>query len=144
MNTDEALLFRNNQEWRNWLEEHHDSAKEVWLVHYKKNSGKVSVSHNKAVEEALCFGWIDGKLKSLDKDSFILRYSPRKANSVWSQINKDKAEQLIYQGRVTKAGLAKVAEAKKNGFGRRLILTKGAKNYQLTWKRHYQQKMLPG
>jgi uncharacterized protein YdeI (YjbR/CyaY-like superfamily) len=115
MNTDEPLLFRNAQEWRKWLEENNDSAQEAWLVHYKKNSDKVSVSLNEAVEEALCFGWIDGKLKSLDKERFILRYSPRKANSVWSKINKDKVEQLIAQGRMTKSGSAKVEEAKKNG-----------------------------
>ena len=115
MNIDKALYFKNSQEWRTWLDENGDSAQEVWLVHYKKPSHIVSISHNDAVEEALCFGWIDGKLKSIDEERFILRYSPRKANSVWSKINKDKAEQLVAQGRMTKAGLAKIEEAKKNG-----------------------------
>ena len=110
-----TLYFSNSQEWHMWLTENHDSQQEVWLVHYKKHSGKASIDLNSAVEEALCFGWIDGKLKSIDKERFILRYSPRKPNSVWSKINRDNAEQLIAQGRMTTAGLAKIEEAKKNG-----------------------------
>ena len=116
MNIDKALVFKDSQEWRKWLERNANSAQEVWLVHYKKNSGKLSISHNDAVEDALCFGWIDGKLKSIDEDRFILRYSPRKANSLWSRINKEKAEKLIASGRMTTAGLAKIEEAKKNGY----------------------------
>ncbi len=111
-----ALLFKSRQEWRKWLEANASSAQEVWLVHYKKNSGKLSIGHNDAVEEALCFGWIDGKLKSIDKDRFILRYSPRKAKSVWSMINREKAEKLIATGRMTTAGLARIEEAKRNGY----------------------------
>ena len=116
MNTANALLLKSSQEWRKWLDGNANGAQEVWLVHYKKHSGKTSISHNDAVAEALCFGWIDGKLKSVDEDRFILRYSPRKANSVWSKINRDKAEQLIAQGRMTRAGLAKIEEAKRNGY----------------------------
>jgi len=109
------LYFKNRREWRAWLEKNADSAREVWLTHYKKSSDKVSVSLEEAVEEALCFGWIDGKLKSIDQDSFILRYSPRKAGSVWSKINKDRAEKLIASGSMTPSGLARIEEAKKNG-----------------------------
>jgi uncharacterized protein YdeI (YjbR/CyaY-like superfamily) len=115
MEIDQALYFKDRQEWRKWLEDNADTTQEVWVVHLKKHSGKVSISHNEAVEEALCFGWIDGKLKSIDEDRFILRYSPRKANSVWSKINRNKAEHLIVQGKMTTAGLAKIEEAKKNG-----------------------------
>ena len=111
----ERLLLKDSQEWRDWLEVNHASNPGIWLLHYKKNSGKVSVSHDEAVEEALRFGWIDGQLKSIDKDSYILRYSPRKANSVWSKINKDKAEKLIAAGKMTAAGMAKIEEARKNG-----------------------------
>jgi uncharacterized protein YdeI (YjbR/CyaY-like superfamily) len=116
MNMDEALHFKDRQEWRTWLEDNSSIVNEAWLLHYKKRSNKVTLSHNDAVEEALCFGWIDGKLKSIDANKFILRYSPRKSNSVWSKINKDKAEQLIAQGKMTKAGLVKIEEAKKNGY----------------------------
>ena len=116
MNIDSALSFENSAEWRKWLEKNADSAGEAWLVQYKKHSGKVSLSYEDAVLEALCFGWIDGKLKSIDKDKFIIRYSPRKAGSVWYKVNKDKAERMIAAGRMTAAGLAKIAEAKKSGF----------------------------
>jgi len=115
MNQEEALYFKDRTEWRTWLEQNSDRTQDVWLVHYKIRSDQISISHDEAVEEALCFGWIDGKLKSIDKEKYILRYSPRKANSVWSKINKDKAEILIAQGRMTTAGLAKIEEAKKNG-----------------------------
>jgi uncharacterized protein YdeI (YjbR/CyaY-like superfamily) len=111
-----ALYIRNRQEWREWLEQNADSAQEVWLIHQKKNSGKDSIGLDDAVEEALCFGWIDGKLKSTDEKAFMLRYSPRKANSVWSKINKERAERLIAAGRMTQSGLIKVEEAKKNGY----------------------------
>ena len=115
LNIDKALYFRNAQEWRKWLEENSSSAQEAWLVHYKKHSNKVSVSLSDAVEEALCFGWIDGKLKSLDEERFLLRYSPRRANSVWSKINRDKAQRLIDNGKMMALGLARIEEAKKNG-----------------------------
>lgn len=116
MNIDNALSFVDSEEWRKWLEKNADSATEVWLVQYKKHSGKVSLSYEYAVLEALCFGWIDGKLKSIDKDKFIIRYSPRKSGSVWSKVNKDKAEKMIAAGRMTAAGLAKIEEAKKSGY----------------------------
>jgi uncharacterized protein YdeI (YjbR/CyaY-like superfamily) len=116
MNKENALYFKNRQEWRWWLEDNHDSVQEVWLLHYKKHSNMTSVSLNEAVEEAICFGWIDGILNSIDKECFILRYSPRKANSVWSKINKDRAEKLISSGRMTSTGLAAIEEAKKNGY----------------------------
>ena len=109
------LEFQDKNEWRNWLLQNHDKEREAWLIFYKKNSGKTGMSYNAALEEALCFGWIDGKLKSVDDDKYVIRYSPRKSRSVWSRINREKAEQLIAQGKMTDAGLAKVAEAKRNG-----------------------------
>ena len=81
-----ALLFKNRNEWRSWLEKNHATYTEVWLVHYKKSSGKKNLNHFDAVEEALCFGWIDSKLKKIDEERFILRYSPRKPKSIWSKI----------------------------------------------------------
>ncbi|MFC1933264.1 YdeI family protein [Chloroflexota bacterium] len=116
MEIDKALLYSNSGQWRNWLEQNHDSIKEVWLIHYKKNSGKSSVSYNDALEEALCFGWIDSIMKSIDDEKFILKYSPRKTKSIWSKRNKEKAEKLIKIGKMTHAGLIKIEEAKNNGF----------------------------
>jgi uncharacterized protein YdeI (YjbR/CyaY-like superfamily) len=115
MNIDKALRLKDSQEWRKWLEHNHDKETEAWLVMYKKRSKETGLQYDEALEEALCFGWIDGKLKSIDEERFILRYSPRKANSVWSKINRDKAELLIARGRMTIAGLAKIEEAKQNG-----------------------------
>ena len=113
--TNQPIFFESAAEFRCWLEENHKTASEVLVGYYKVKSGKKSMNWSESVDQAICFGWIDGKLKSLDKDRFILRYSPRKPNSVWSKINKDKAEQLIDQGRMTASGLAKIEEAKKNG-----------------------------
>ena len=116
MEIDEALLFSDSLQWREWLEENHDREKGVWLIHYKKGSGKSSVSYNDALEEALCFGWVDSMMRSIDDEKFILKYSPRKAKSVWSKKNKETAVKLIKQGRMTAAGLVKIKEAKGNGF----------------------------
>jgi uncharacterized protein YdeI (YjbR/CyaY-like superfamily) len=115
MELNNALSFRNRNEWRRWLEKNHRKGKEVWLVHYKKDAGKIGLQLEEAVEEALCFGWIDGKLKKVDKETFILRYSPRKANSVWSKLNRERAEKMIKAGKMTSAGLSITEEAKKSG-----------------------------
>jgi len=116
MDLEDALLFNNRDEWRTWLEKHQKTTKEVWLLHYKKQSKKPHLNHIDAVEEALCFGWIDSKLKKIDEERFILKYSPRKPKSVWSKINKDKAEALIRSGKMTQSGLEKIEAAKKHGF----------------------------
>ena len=116
METSEALFFKNGQEWRTWLQQNHTEKNAVWLIHYNKSSGKTGITYDEALEEALCFGWIDGKMKSLDDEKYIIRYSPRKAKSVWSKLNKDKAEQLIASGKMTDAGLTKIEEAKRNGY----------------------------
>ena len=115
MGIDARLEFSDTQEWRKWLDKNHNIKKEVWLIIYKKRNKQSGLKYDEALAEALCFGWIDGKMKTLDDCRFILRFSPRKSNSVWSQINKDKAEKLISQGRMTEAGLTKIREAKKNG-----------------------------
>jgi uncharacterized protein YdeI (YjbR/CyaY-like superfamily) len=115
MDLDKALDFQDSQEWRKWLQLYHNSESEAWLFIYKKRSNKTGISYDEALEEALCFGWIDGKMRSIDGEKFILRFSPRKAKSVWSKINKEKAELLISQGRMTSAGLAKIEEAKNTG-----------------------------
>jgi uncharacterized protein YdeI (YjbR/CyaY-like superfamily) len=115
MDIKDALHFADSRAWRKWLEKNHDTSKGVWLVHYKKDSGQTSARYDDALDEALCFGWIDSIMKSLDDDKFVLKYTPRKGKSVWSERNKDKAERLIASGRMTPAGLAMIEEAKKNG-----------------------------
>jgi uncharacterized protein YdeI (YjbR/CyaY-like superfamily) len=109
------LTFTDRQAWRAWLEAHHDRVPEAWLIHYKKGAGKQGVSYDEAVEEALCFGWIDGLMHGIDGEKYALRYSPRKPRSVWAESNKRRVEKLIQDGRMTPAGLALVALAKESG-----------------------------
>jgi uncharacterized protein YdeI (YjbR/CyaY-like superfamily) len=110
-----AKLFINRNEWRRWLEKNHSIETGLWLIHYKKKSNKKSISYSDAVEEALCFGWIDSKLKKIDDERYILRYTPRKNKSVWSKINKNTAKKMIQLGKMTEAGLEKIKIAKKQG-----------------------------
>jgi uncharacterized protein YdeI (YjbR/CyaY-like superfamily) len=110
-----ALLFKDSSQWHRWLERNHDNKKEAWLIHYKKNSGRSSISLIEATYEALRFGWIDGKMKSVDGEKYILRYSPRRANSVWSSINKKRAEEIIATGSMTAAGMTKIEQARLTG-----------------------------
>ena len=107
--------MRSRRQWRAWLQKNHASAKELWVVFYKKHTGKASVAYDEAVEEALCFGWIDGIIKRIDDEKHMRRFSPRRRNSVWSELNKERARRMIAEGRMTEAGLARVAEAKENG-----------------------------
>lgn len=109
------LKFDSRDAWRAWLERHHATSREAWVVHSKKSAVQRFVGYEEGVEEALCFGWIDGRLRSIDAESYALRYSPRGRRSIWAESNKRRVEKLIREGRMTPAGLAKVAEAKENG-----------------------------
>ncbi|MFN6563953.1 MAG: YdeI/OmpD-associated family protein [Nostoc sp. ChiSLP01] len=113
----EFLTFCPNsrEEWRKWLEKNHLTSSGVWLIYYKVKSGKPSVRYSEAVKEALCFGWIDSKVKSLDAERYMQIFTPRKPNSVWSKLNKQYIEELIEEGLIAKAGLEKIAIAKQNG-----------------------------
>jgi uncharacterized protein YdeI (YjbR/CyaY-like superfamily) len=113
--SDQCLTFANREEWRAWLEKHHATEREAWLIHAKKKAAQRSVTYEEAVEEALCFGWIDGLLHSIDGERYALRYSPRRRRSVWSESNKQRVEKLIREGRMTAAGLAKIAAARESG-----------------------------
>ena len=115
MDIKEPLRFTTPRDWRAWLSLNHTREKETWLLITKKNSRQGGTSYNQALEEALCFGWIDGKMKSIDEDKFVLRFSPRKPKSIWSKMNKENTERLIASGRMTGAGLTVIEEAKKNG-----------------------------
>jgi uncharacterized protein YdeI (YjbR/CyaY-like superfamily) len=106
---------KGRQEWRRWLEQNHATSSGVWLVYYKKGSGKSRLAHDEAVEEALCFGWIDGLLNKLDHERYKVLFSPRKPQSTWSKINKERVERLIAHGLMTPAGMAKVEIARENG-----------------------------
>jgi uncharacterized protein YdeI (YjbR/CyaY-like superfamily) len=111
----ELLDFRTRLQWRTWLEKYHLDRREAWLVHYKVNSGLQGISLDEAVEEALCFGWIDGKMKSINEESYSLRYSPRAPRSNWCMRNIRRVERLSAEGLMSESGLAKVTEAQQNG-----------------------------
>ncbi|MEM8536181.1 MAG: YdeI/OmpD-associated family protein [Chloroflexota bacterium] len=105
----------NRQEWRAWLTEHHASAPGVWLIYYKKASGKPAISYDEIVEEALCFGWVDSRPNALDDERAMFLVSPRNPQSPWSRLNKQRVERLIEQGLMTGAGLVKIEAARQNG-----------------------------
>lgn len=102
-------------EWRLWLEAHHERKQGVWLVIYKKATGKARVDYEEAVAEALCFGWIDSKGNKLDEERSLLWFAPRKAKSGWSRPNKERIERMLAAGKMTPAGLAKIEAAKADG-----------------------------
>jgi uncharacterized protein YdeI (YjbR/CyaY-like superfamily) len=106
---------KTRADWRAWLEKHHASATGVWLVYYRKETGKARVSWDDAVDEALCFGWIDSVQRRLDAERTMLRFSPRKPRSGWSKINKTRVSRLIANGLMAPAGLAKIKAAKRDG-----------------------------
>ncbi len=102
-------FFPTPAAFRTWLESHHTTADHLWVAYYKKATGKRSVTWEETVEEALCFGWIDGIRKSIDDESYMVRFTPRKPKSVWSRRNIELVERLSAEGRMTDAGLAAFA-----------------------------------
>lgn len=113
--TSNPLDFVDRYSWRSWLDEHHAASSQAWLIIQKKYSQAEGLCLDEAVEEALCFGWIDGKLRRLDANSYLLRFSPRKPNSVWSVYNIQRVEKLVDLGLMTEAGLAAVEAGKQSG-----------------------------
>ena len=102
-------------EWRAWLQQHHTRQQGIWLISYKKATGKPYFDYDAAVEEALCFGWIDSKPNKLDEERSLLWFAPRKRGTGWSKLNKERVERLIQQDLMMPAGLAKVEAAKQDG-----------------------------
>ena len=137
--------FIDRKEWRKWLEENYSSEKEIWVIIHKKKSGKKGLKYHEAVEEAICFGWIDSKMQNIDAKRFRQRFSPRRKNSIWSKSNKEKAEKMIQAGKITQAGFETINEAKRNGkwdtaYSSKIPLavpkdlTKALKENELAWK----------
>ncbi len=108
-------LFRRQKDWAIWLDKNHAASPGVWLKFAKKASDLQSVSYQEAVEIALCYGWIDGQAKSLDTSSWLQKFVPRGPKSIWSKINREKAQQLIASGQMKLAGLAAVTSAQQDG-----------------------------
>ena len=115
MEISETYYARDRERWRSWLEKNHAKKQEIWLVFYKKHTGKPGIDYDEALDEALCFGWIDGLVKRIDDERYAQRFSPRKKNSQWSEQNKRRVQKMIEEGRMTNAGLEKL----ENGDTRR-------------------------
>jgi uncharacterized protein YdeI (YjbR/CyaY-like superfamily) len=110
-----VMPFASPVEWEEWLEGHHAASDGVWIKMAKQGSGIESVRHAEALEIALCFGWIDSRREALDERSFLQRFTPRRARSRWSRINREKAERLIADGRMRPAGFIEVERARADG-----------------------------
>jgi uncharacterized protein YdeI (YjbR/CyaY-like superfamily) len=111
----ETLCPKSRQQWRRWLEKNHDKKQSIWLVIYKKNANGTSISRSDALEEALCFGWIDSTARPIDDEQFMQSFTRRKPNSVWSKINKGNVQRLIAEGLMMPAGYESIEVAKQNG-----------------------------
>jgi uncharacterized protein YdeI (YjbR/CyaY-like superfamily) len=111
----ERVELDDRADWRAWLESHHASSSGVWLVTWKKSAGKPRIDYDAAVEEALCFGWVDSKSRSVDGERTSLYFTPRKAKSSWSESNVARVERLEAAGRMRDAGRRVVEEAKNAG-----------------------------
>jgi uncharacterized protein YdeI (YjbR/CyaY-like superfamily) len=112
-----AIFFRTSAAFREWLEQHHARADSLWVGYHKKDSGKPSITWSESVDEALCYGWIDGLRQSIDDVSYRIRFTPRKPSSIWSSVNIKRAQALIRQGRMQPGGLNAYRARKENKSG---------------------------
>jgi uncharacterized protein YdeI (YjbR/CyaY-like superfamily) len=136
MNLGKTLYVTNRNDWRSWLAKNHDKEKEIWLVYYRKSSGKPRIPYNDAVEEALCHGWIDSIVKRVDDERFAQRFTPRRPKSVLSELNKERIRRLIASKRMTSKGLDAVSHAfdKKYKFTIAPDILKALKQEREVWK----------
>lgn len=111
MDIGKTLYVSNREKWRSWLQKNHNKENEVWLIYYRKATDKPRIPYNDAVEEALCFGWIDSTQKKMDEERLVQRFTPRRKDSQLSQSNKERIDRLIAEGKMTQAGLDAVAHA---------------------------------
>lgn len=109
------LFFKTRADWRKWLTKNHKTCTEVSVGYYKKAAGKPTINYEESVEEALCFGWIDGIRNARDEESYVMRFTPRKPKSMWSLINTNRVEKLIAEGKMKPAGLKAIEDGKASG-----------------------------
>ncbi len=101
----DQFYFQNVDEWRMWLNENHDKAKVVWLIFYKKHTKTQCISYNDAVEQAICFGWIDSIVRRIDDETYIQKFTPRNPKSIWSDTNIRRAKKMLLTGLMNESGL---------------------------------------
>jgi len=106
-----TIYVTNRNDWRNWLEKNHNSENEIWLIYYKKHTGKARIPYNDAVEEAICFGWIDSIIQKIDDEKYAQKFTPRTNTLKWSEMNIKRAKKMIKEGKMTEAGLGTVGKS---------------------------------
>jgi len=121
-----VIAFESPQAWRRWLAPHHADSNGIWMRIFKKGSGVPSINYAQALDEALCYGWIDGQKRIFDEESWVQKFTPRRARSGWSKRNTEHAERLINAGEMKAAGLAEVEAAKRDGRWDRAYSSPGA------------------
>lgn len=137
MNLGKTLYVTNRRAWRAWLAKNHARKKEIWLIYYKKHSGRPRIPYNDAVEEALCYGWIDSIIKSVDHDRTAQRFSPRRPKSFLSETNKERVRRLIKAKRMTRVGLEKIQAQMNEEYAHAKDIIAALKRDAETWK-HFQ------
>ncbi len=115
LNNIPIVSMKRGQDWAAWLKKNHAASPGIWMRFYKKDAGAVSITHAEALDEALCYGWIDGQLQKYDEQSWLQKFTPRRAKSIWSKKNAERALQLIKLGRMKPAGLNEIEKAKADG-----------------------------
>ena len=138
MKIGKTLYVVKSKDWRNWLSKNHKKESEIWLIYYKKKSGKPRIPYDDAVREALCYGWIDSILKTIDDEKYAQRFSPRRPNSVLSQMNKERIKDLIKEQKMTKYGLDAIKKHLDNNSLEEFVISKDILNKikkdKVTWK----------
>jgi uncharacterized protein YdeI (YjbR/CyaY-like superfamily) len=127
MEITETLYVTNREDWHTWLKKNYKTKNEIWLIYYKKHTGRARISYNEAVEEALCFGWIDSIIKKLDEEAYAQKFTPRVNKKKWSELNKKRMKKMIKERKMKKDGLKKIekSELKKKA------IKKNIKNIEL-------------
>jgi uncharacterized protein YdeI (YjbR/CyaY-like superfamily) len=118
-----TLYVKTRTEWRKWLSQHHRSESEIWLIFYKRHTGQPSLPYNDAVEEALCFGWIDSIIQKLDDERYVRKFTPRKPNSKWSEANLKRVQKLVKEGRIAENPTPAIRNPKKANVQDRLVVS---------------------
>jgi uncharacterized protein YdeI (YjbR/CyaY-like superfamily) len=136
MNIKKTLYVTNGKDWRKWIEKNFDKEKEIWLVYPKKSSGKKRILYNDAVEEALCFDWIDSTIKSLDEDNSIQRFSPRNSRSTYSQQNKERIKWLVEHDLIHSSILEKAKQIASEKYIFPKDIIEAIKKNKIAWKNY--------
>ncbi|MFA6022696.1 MAG: YdeI/OmpD-associated family protein [Candidatus Pacearchaeota archaeon] len=134
MKLGKTLYVINRNDWRSWLQNNHNKEKEIWLIYYRKSSGKLRILYNDAVEEALCYGWIDSIAKRIDDEKFCQRFTPRRLGSPISEMNKERVRRLIKSKLMTPIGLKAISFDRKEKFTIAGDILQALKSNEQVWK----------